>query len=403
MDPASRQQQANLRQAIIHYYDTYKTNPASFTWQGINAVALLMRARKDGITVEGYPDSAQIAKQIVESLNSLERIKYWDRATAIENAIALSQFHEAYNHLLYYTIDPEVDAFECFSLYRQLTEVWQLDVNSEPGVTILPTLKSTLRMKLGGATLLTSSSIKEEATQVAQAKRTLEAIFGADKFQSLLWMETALKRCKAIGRVESITGQPVGTGFLVRRGDFFVNGGDELLLLTNNHVVAPDGQATGRAIEAGAGRVVFEALDNLPVKLDSVVWNRPINDLDVSFVSLKTCPTPGEICPLQPKPRAFISDGTQRLYVIGHPFGRSLSVSLQDSIWLDTDDRLLHYRTPTEEGSSGSPVFDQDFWTLIGLHHASSSAMPRLNGETGTYEANEGIAIKAIRSETLSK
>jgi len=319
----------------------------------------------------------------------------------LENSLALGKFKEACSHLLYYTLDPAVDAFECFSLYRQLTEVWQYNTDSEPGATILPTLKSTLRMKLGGSALLPSDRISEEAAQISQAKKTLEAVFGADKFVSLTWMETAMQRCKAIGRVQSITGKPVGTGFLVRRGDFFSDGGDRLLLLTNIHVVAPDGQASGNAIEAAAGCVFFEALHNLSIKLDSVLWSSPVKELDSSFVLLKEPVTAAEICPIQPKPRPFLSDDTQRIYAIGHPRGGSLSLSLQDSIWLDTDGRCLHYRTPTEAGSSGSPIFDQDFWTLVGLHHASSKAMPRLNGQAGTYEANEGLDIQAIRSETL--
>jgi V8-like Glu-specific endopeptidase len=85
--------------------------------------------------------------------------------------------------------------------------------------------------------------------------------------------------------------------------------------------------------------------------------------------------------------------------VIGYPLGGGLSVSLQDSYWLDTNGKVLHYRTPTEPGSSGSPVFDEKFWSLIALHHAGDTNLPRLKG-SGTYEANEGIAIKAILKAT---
>jgi len=77
------------------------------------------------------------------------------------------------------------------------------------------------------------------------------------------------------------------------------------------------------------------------------------------------------------------------------PLGRPLSISHGE--WLDADDRVLHYRTPTDPGSAGSPVFDQTCWTVVGLHHGGKINRPRLHGQVGTYEANEGISISAIR------
>jgi V8-like Glu-specific endopeptidase len=80
--------------------------------------------------------------------------------------------------------------------------------------------------------------------------------------------------------------------------------------------------------------------------------------------------------------------------VIGHPKGGSLSFSIHDNVLLDHKAPHLHYRAPTEGASSGSPVFNSQ-WKLVGLHHAGSKDMRRLNGE-GTYAANEGIWIQSI-------
>jgi V8-like Glu-specific endopeptidase len=56
----------------------------------------------------------------------------------------------------------------------------------------------------------------------------------------------------------------------------------------------------------------------------------------------------------------------------------------------------VHYRAPTEGGSSGSPVFN-DQWEVIALHHKGGKVgMPRLNGLNGTYAANEGISIRRV-------
>ncbi|MCK7580470.1 MAG: serine protease [Chromatiales bacterium] len=50
-----------------------------------------------------------------------------------------------------------------------------------------------------------------------------------------------------------------------------------------------------------------------------------------------------------------------KAFVVGHPSGSGMQISLHDSQLLDIDDeqRLLHYRTPTEPGSSGNPVFQR--------------------------------------------
>ena len=37
-------------------------------------------------------------------------------------------------------------------------------------------------------------------------------------------------------------------------------------------------------------------------------------------------------------------------------------------------------------------------WNLIGLHHAGGLDIPKLNNKPGTYAANEGIRIQAIRT-----
>ena len=92
----------------------------------------------------------------------------------------------------------------------------------------------------------------------------------------------------------------------------------------------------------------------------------------------------------------------RRVYLIGHPAGGRLSFSLNDNAVLDFEDPRLHYRAPTEKGSSGSPVFSLD-WNVLGLHHAGSAQMPRLNGQAGTYPANEGIWIHAIRRALASE
>jgi V8-like Glu-specific endopeptidase len=97
-----------------------------------------------------------------------------------------------------------------------------------------------------------------------------------------------------------------------------------------------------------------------------------------------------------------LKDKDQRIYVIGHPRGGKISFSLYDNLLLDHDIPKIHYRSPTQGGSSGSPVFNQN-WDLIGLHHAGGTRVQKLNGKVGVYPANEGIWIQSIASMIAAK
>ena len=59
---------------------------------------------------------------------------------------------------------------------------------------------------------------------------------------------------------------------------------------------------------------------------------------------------------------------------------------------VDLLDSFLHYETDTEPGSSGSPVFN-DQWEVVALHHASVAAPD--HAELGSI-MNEGIRVSTL-------
>ena len=109
----------------------------------------------------------------------------------------------------------------------------------------------------------------------------------------------------------------------------------------------------------------------------------------------------------------ILKDGA-RVYIIGYPGGRDLAFSFQDNELLDHEGppggtpqikglSRVHYRAPTEPGSSGSPVFNARLWEVIALHHRGFEAgMPKLNGKGGSYAANEGISLLSIKEAVLT-
>ena len=104
---------------------------------------------------------------------------------------------------------------------------------------------------------------------------------------------------------------------------------------------------------------------------------------------------PRGIIKIPKEPHAFVAETP--LFIVQHPDGAPLKLALDMKavISLRGQDRRVRYRTNTEGGSSGSPVFDQN-WNLVALHHSGDpkSFMP-------TY--NEGIPINLIRERLIAK
>jgi hypothetical protein len=191
----------------------------------------------------------------------------------------------------------------------------------------------------------------------------------------------------------------------VRTGDLGIAPPDELAVLTNYHVVNTQGVSPG--IKPQDAEVVFEAVDSMPeFGVEKILWESPPAQCDASVLRLSKPVTGVDPLPVATSLPAL--EPSAQVYLIGHPGGRDLAFSFQDNELLDHEGPpnghpqipgvwRMHYRAPTEPGSSGSPVFNASAWEVIALHHlGGKTGMPRLNGQQGTYGANEGIAIHSI-------
>jgi hypothetical protein len=224
-----------------------------------------------------------------------------------------------------------------------------------------------------------------------------EKVFGSDHFTTLKNYRKGLERCSAVARIGLDTDRGEGTGFLLRGSDLDPRL-DGLVLITNAHVIDPPGTSVG--IPPANAVVTFQALDGVDpehgFKVSEVIFSSPREQLDVTLVRLDAAPALGNPYPIA----AQLPKNGARVIAVGHPGGGTLSLSLNDNELLDSEalpGSKVHYRTPTEGGSSGSPVFTRE-WELIAVHHYGGDAVNRLNGTPGTYEANEGTSIRAVRA-----
>ena len=306
-------------------------------------------------------------------------------AIRMEANVALRDWQAALAAADQYVRVSALDAFEFASSLRQLQEVWQLSTDDGPQQgLLLDILRSALALRSGGEVVL--------STRDVGARR--QGNFDSERLLPLGWWQLGLSRCASIARIENTVGITVGSGFLVDAADFLPPEGGigGPLLLTNWHVISKDGAFPG-SIAPEVARARFEVSGNVVEVGQIIACNTA---LDACFVELRSPLAPTvACCPLSPPPPVVFEKG-RRVYVIGYPKGANLSFSIHDSFWLGMDDTRFHYRTPTEPGSSGSPVFDQSDWRVVALHWGGGSRVPRLTG-VGTYEANEGFSIAAIQ------
>ena len=406
-DKTSKGAREALKQAIAAYRKPFEEDHAN-TWHGVNLLALLSRARRIGLRVARDLDPRDVARAVVETLEAtpVDRRDAWSLPTLAEASLGLGDWSKVERNLRTYAAAEDAKAFQINSTLRQFTEVWDLENTDERGRGLVNILRARLTELPGGGVDLDAGEVRRLRGQASPDRGQLEAVLGTQGPRTFAWWKAGLDRAVSVAAIHQRLGGRIGSGFLVRAGDLGLVPADELVVLTNFHVVNELGVSPG--IRPEEAEVAFEASDSgQPFPVEKILWSSPPDRHDASVLRLKA-PVAG-IEPI-PMARALpIVEETARVYVIGHPGGRDLAFSFQDNDLLDHEGPpvgapkipnvcRVHYRAPTEGGSSGSPVFNSRLWEVIALHHKGGKlGMPRLNGKDGTYAANEGIAIQCIR------
>jgi endonuclease G len=223
---------------------------------------------------------------------------------------------------------------------------------------------------------------------MADAGVILERIVLTDDLLGVGYLEGGVTASAAIGRVAIRDGRGrltgYGTGSMVSPD----------LLLTNHHVLPDAATAASSIIEFD----YQDGVDGLPrpvraFRLDPDRFFVADETLDFALVAVDG--TADELRPfgfnrlIGSEGKAIVGDFVT---IIQHPRGGKKQVALRENRIVDVLDRFLHYETDTEPGSSGSPVFN-DQWEIVALHHASVPAEGR--AEYGGF-LNEGIRVSRL-------
>ena len=209
--------------------------------------------------------------------------------------------------------------------------------------------------------------------------RFYEKIHRGSEFLPAQYLERGAQRAKAVCRISTPTSR--GTGFLVASRQY---------IMTNNHVL-PDVETAKLSVAefdftvgANSRRVTLD-----PRRLF-------ITDVSLDF-SIVACDEDAvsEVIPIPLLRNPATVTREERVNIIQHPSGRRKEIAIHDNKVTRLMDKVIHYRTDTEPGSSGAPVFNNE-WDLVALHHAGWS-------EHGGRATNEGIRVAAIVSHLAAR
>ncbi|QDQ90959.1 endonuclease [Rhodococcus sp. WB9] len=227
----------------------------------------------------------------------------------------------------------------------------------------------------------------------------LEKIINTADFVGVRYLDAGAAAARSIGRVNIRdargTLQGYGTGFLV----------SPTLLLTNHHVLPTADTARSSVIE-------FDYQDGIdgkprPVQMFPLDPGRfYLADRERDFALVAVGAEPGTLAQfgfnplIQAEGKAVIGEFVT---IVQHPRGEKKQIALRENRIVDIPERFLHYSADTEPGSSGSPVFN-DQWEVVALHHASVRA-PQHTEFGGVL--NEGVRISRIlefvRAQNLTR
>jgi endonuclease G, mitochondrial len=214
---------------------------------------------------------------------------------------------------------------------------------------------------------------------------------------SFLSEGAAVRRSIAFVEVSVGTSSAIGSGFLI----------SPRLFLTNQHVIGNAQAALGAVItfdreldEQGRQRKTTSyALDPESFALFS-------DEAEFDFALIAVGERQSGDAALSELGFCCISDAQDK-HVIGmsaniiqHPNGARKVISIRNNHLVARTSKTLLYETDTDNGSSGAPVFNDD-WEVVALHHYGEPSVLGTDGQDRVIpvNVNEGIRASALFGE----
>ena len=204
-----------------------------------------------------------------------------------------------------------------------------------------------------------------------------EKLIGENTLRDVRVLELALAAAKGVVRIR---GEMLGSGFLAGTN----------LVMTCHHVIPTQAAAHASMIQFNY------QLDRQGMPAPDITVRAKPGGLFYANAALDFAVVEIEDAPPDAAPLALArlrASKEERVNIIQHPGGHYKKISMQNNFVAYADDQIIQYLTSTEKGSSGAPVFNNDF-VVIGVHHGGG--MVREPHSERRYLRNEGSTLIAI-------
>ncbi|WP_428675146.1 DNA/RNA non-specific endonuclease [Reyranella sp.] len=237
--------------------------------------------------------------------------------------------------------------------------------------------------------------LRESIGETQEADDVFERIIGGNELQPISYLERGAIAARAVARID-LGGQGYGTGFLIA----------PRVLITNNHVL-PDAASAAQARAQFSYELDLSDTERGPVNYrvlpDELFFTQ--KNLDFTIVAVEATSADNATalstfgCLPLVETTGKVSEG-EWLTIIQHADGARKQVCVRENQFIKRDNDVLWYSTDTNPGSSGSPVFNND-WFVVALHHAGvpekRNGVVQSNPDGSTkWIGNEGIRVSRI-------